>query len=52
MNEAIVAKVNVWLEGNFDAAVKEEIKRMQAENPAELADAFYQNLEEPAGSAD
>ncbi len=45
MNEAIVAKVNVWLEGNFDAAVKEEIKRMQAENPAELADAFYQNLE-------
>lgn len=45
MNEAIVAKVNAWLEGNFDAAVKEEIKRMQAENPAELADAFYQNLE-------
>jgi len=45
MNEAIVAKVNAWLEGNFDATVKEEIKRMQAENPAELADAFYQNLE-------
>ena len=45
MNEAIVAKVNAWLEGNFDAAVKEEIKKIQAENPAELADAFYQNLE-------
>lgn len=45
MNEVIVAKVNAWLEGNFDTAVKEEIKRLQAENPAELADAFYQNLE-------
>lgn len=45
MNEVIASKVNAWLAGNFDAAVKEEIKRLQAENPAELADAFYQNLE-------
>ncbi|MBK6935518.1 MAG: phospho-sugar mutase [Chitinophagaceae bacterium] len=45
MNEVIAAKVNAWLDGNFDAAVKDEIKKLQADNPAELADAFYQNLE-------
>ncbi len=45
MNEAIKAKIDIWLNGNFDPATKNEIKRLQQENPAELEDAFYRNLE-------
>jgi phosphoglucomutase len=45
MDAAIQAKIDAWLNGNFDAATKEEIKKLQAENPNELADAFYRNLE-------
>ena len=45
MDSAIQEKVNVWLNGNYDEATKEDIKRMQIENPDLLADAFYQNLE-------
>ncbi len=45
MDTAIQAKVNAWLNGNFDQATKDEIIRLQKENPDELADAFYRNLE-------
>lgn len=45
MDAAIQAKIDVWLSGNFDSATKEAIDRLQTENPAELADAFYKNLE-------
>lgn len=45
MDAAIQTKVNLWLNGNFDEKTKSEIKQLQAENPGELADAFYKNLE-------
>lgn len=45
MESVIKDKVNQWLGGDFDSATKEEIKRLQTENPQELADAFYKNLE-------
>ncbi len=45
MDAAIQTKVDNWLNGNFDTATKEEIKKLQAEQPNELADAFYRNLE-------
>ncbi|MBI3138007.1 MAG: phospho-sugar mutase [Sphingobacteriales bacterium] len=45
MDAAIQAKTDTWLNGNFDTATKEEIKKLQAEHPNELADAFYRNLE-------
>ena len=45
MDKAIQAKVNAWLNGNFDQATKDEIKKLQKEKPDELADAFYKNLE-------
>ena len=38
-------KVNSWLNGNYDDATKAEIKRMQQENPDELTESFYKNLE-------
>ncbi len=46
MTDIIEQKVAAWLNGNFDEATKEEIRKIQAEeHPNELADAFYKNLE-------
>ncbi len=45
MELAILEKVNTWLNGSFDQATKQEISQLQKDNPGELADAFYRNLE-------
>jgi len=45
MEQAIALKVDQWLNGNYDEATKSEIRRLQTQQPNELADAFYKNLE-------
>ncbi len=45
MDTLILEKVNTWLNGSFDQATKNDIKKLQAENEKDLADAFYRNLE-------
>jgi phosphoglucomutase len=45
MDAAILARVQVWLNGNYDAETKATIEHLQKDNPDELADAFYRNLE-------
>ncbi|NML21463.1 phospho-sugar mutase [Pseudoflavitalea sp. G-6-1-2] len=45
MEAKIKENVNAWLNGNFDQDTKNEISRLEKENPNELADAFYRNLE-------
>src|SRR5438128_1296996 len=45
MDTLIKEKVNLWLNGNFDPGTKEQIEKLQHENPNEVADAFYRNLE-------
>jgi phosphoglucomutase len=45
MDAAIEQRVQAWLDGNYDEETKKEIKKLSAENPQELADAFYRNLE-------
>jgi len=45
MTDIVQQKVSKWLTGNFDEATKETIKKLQATNPDELTEAFYQNLE-------
>jgi len=45
MEAVIQERSTNWLNGNFDAATKDAIKKMQAENPKELAESFYRNLE-------
>ena len=45
MEQIIQSNIRQWLEGNFDESIKTEIRRMQQEQPQELADAFYRNLE-------
>ena len=45
MDNAILEKVNVWINGNYDEETKAGIRNLQSANPDELADAFYKNLE-------
>lgn len=45
MDSAIQLKIDNWLSGNYDEVTKEGIKKMQEENPDDLVEAFYQNLE-------
>ena len=45
MDIAIQQKIDTWLTGNYEQAAKDEIQRLEKENPDELADAFYKNLE-------
>ena len=45
MDDVIKQRVQVWKNGNFDAATKQEIARLEKENPNELVEAFYRNLE-------
>ncbi|HZE86364.1 MAG TPA: phospho-sugar mutase [Puia sp.] len=45
MDAVIQKKVNLWLNGNYDQATKDEIIRLQKENPAELTESFYRSLE-------
>ena len=45
MDDVIIKRSAVWLDGNFDESTKREIKRLQQDSPNELAEAFYRNLE-------
>ena len=45
MDAAIQEKINAWMTGNYEVSVKDGIAKMQQENPDELADSFYKNLE-------
>jgi phosphoglucomutase len=45
MDAATQQKIDKWLNGNYDQAVKDEIQKLQKEDPAGLEDAFYKNLE-------
>lgn len=45
MEATTLKRINDWLSGNYDQSVKDEIIRLQTENPGELEDAFYRNLE-------
>ena len=38
-------KAQSWLDGDFDAGTKAEVKRLRENDPAALEDAFYKNLE-------
>jgi phosphoglucomutase len=45
MDAAIQQKIDTWLNGNYDHDTKEEIKKMQKDDPAYLTESFYKNLE-------
>ncbi|HVZ98284.1 MAG TPA: phospho-sugar mutase [Chitinophagaceae bacterium] len=39
------SRINEWLNGNYDEAAKNEIRRLQKEDVTQLEDAFYKDLE-------
>jgi phosphoglucomutase len=45
MDLAIRAKIDSWLEGNYDEATKSEIRHLLETNPDELVESFYKDLE-------
>jgi phosphoglucomutase len=45
MEATTLKKINDWLSGNYEQSVKDEITSLQKDNPGELEDAFYRNLE-------
>ncbi|SHN12328.1 phospho-sugar mutase [Chitinophaga sp. CF418] len=45
MDNIIESKVSQWLSGQFDTDTVATIKKLQQDNPDELADAFYRSLE-------
>jgi phosphoglucomutase len=45
MNATAEHNVKLWLEGNYDDATKDAIKKLQIENPTELEDSYYRSLE-------
>jgi len=45
MENLVKEKVNNWLNGNYDKAIKEEITNLLQTNEKELTDAFYRDLE-------
>ena len=38
-------KISEWLTGNYDEATKSEVEELQKQDPKELEDAFYKDLE-------
>ncbi|MDQ6815677.1 MAG: phospho-sugar mutase [Bacteroidota bacterium] len=45
MDAAILEKVNVWLNGNYDQETKDEVRRLKETSPDELVESFYKSLE-------
>ena len=45
MDKGIEHKVNSWLDGDFDDATKQIVRELIKNDPAELTEAFYKNLE-------
>ena len=45
IDPTILSKAQSWLDGNVDADTKASIKKLISENPTELVDSFYQDLE-------
>ena len=45
MNQIIEQKIATWLGGNYDEITKQAIRDLQVNQPAELEESFYKNLE-------
>jgi len=45
ISPGILEKANIWLEGNYDQETKAEVQRLIEEDPEELVNSFYKDLE-------
>ncbi|HUS00849.1 MAG TPA: phospho-sugar mutase [Chitinophagaceae bacterium] len=45
MDSKTQERINTWLSSSYDAETRSEIEKLQKDNPADLEDAFYKELE-------
>ena len=45
MDSKTQERINTWLSSSYDADTRSEIEKLQKDNPADLEDAFYKELE-------
>ena len=45
LDKQVVAKAQAWLDGNYDEATKQEVRLLMENNPNELVESFYKDLE-------
>src|SRR5215218_4148422 len=45
MDSKTQERINTWLSSSYDENTSAEVKKLQQENPADLEDAFYKELE-------
>ena len=45
MEQYILDRAQKWLDGNYDEKTKEQIRNLMANDPKELSESFYQDLE-------
>ncbi|MEJ7675997.1 MAG: hypothetical protein WKF59_25680 [Chitinophagaceae bacterium] len=45
MDSKTQERINAWLSPSYDEPTRDEIKKLQQQNPADLEDAFYKELE-------
>ena len=45
MDAATLKNITAWLNGNYDADTKAQIKKLQESNPSDLEESFYKSLE-------
>jgi len=45
MKSTVEQRIQTWLEENYDQSFKDEIRKLQQENPQELEESFYRTLE-------
>ncbi|MBQ3851025.1 MAG: phospho-sugar mutase, partial [Bacteroidales bacterium] len=45
MKSTVEQRIQTWLDEDYDQAFKDEIRKLQKENPQELEESFYRTLE-------
>jgi len=45
LDKNVLDRANIWLEGNYDEETKSEIRNMMENDPQELTESFYRDLE-------
>ena len=45
LDKQVLAKAQAWLEGDYDEATKQEVRMLIENNPNELVESFYKDLE-------
>jgi phosphoglucomutase len=45
IDESILRRAKVWMDGDFDAETRKQVRELAESDPAELTDSFYRDLE-------